>query len=92
MFKKLNKTVDLIGCSQSFFKKWILYQLYGDMTEEIYGCVRTFDPCYLLSKANVSNEMIKLKLLIGLIQGLCILTRKIQKVIKMIITYIYNKR
>ena len=31
--KKLNETFDLIECSQSFFKKWILYQLYGDMTE-----------------------------------------------------------
>ena len=35
--EKLNKTFDLLGCSQSFFKRWILYQLYGDMTEENYG-------------------------------------------------------
>ena len=28
----LNKTFDLIGCSQSFLRKWILYQLLGNMT------------------------------------------------------------
>ena len=54
--EKLNKTFDLIGCSQTFLRKWILYQLHGNMTEEIYGSVWTIDHCYHLSKANLSNE------------------------------------
>ena len=54
--EKLNKSFDLIGCSQSFLKKWILYQLHGNMIEENYGSVWTIDHCYLLSKTNLSNE------------------------------------
>ena len=54
--KKLNKTFDLLGCSQSFFKRWILYQLYGDMTEENYGEIWCLDHCYPLSKANLSDK------------------------------------
>ena len=40
---KTNKTNDLVGCSPKFFKKWILHQLYGKMTEEIHGYVWTID-------------------------------------------------
>ena len=54
--EKLNKTFDLIGCSQSFSRKWILYQLHGIMTEENYGSVWTIDQCYPLSKTNLSKE------------------------------------
>ena len=59
--EKLNKTFDLLGCSQSFFKRWILYQLYGDMTEENYGEIWCLDHCHPLSKTNLSdkNEMNK---------------------------------
>ena len=54
--EKLNKTFDLIGCSQSFLRKWILYQLHGNMIEENYGSLWTIDHCYPLSKTNLSNE------------------------------------
>ena len=54
--EKINKTFDLIGCSQSFLLKWILWQLHGNMTEENYGSVWTIDHCYPLSKTNLSNE------------------------------------
>ena len=54
--KKSNKTKKLIGCSNSFFKKWIIYQLYGNMTLENYGKVWCLDHCYPLSKINISNE------------------------------------
>ena len=54
--EKLNKTFDLIRCSQSFLGKWILYHLYGNMSEEIYGSVWTIDHCYPVSKTNLSNE------------------------------------
>ena len=41
--KRTNKTIDLIGCSQTFLRKWILHQLYGDMTEENYGKIWCLD-------------------------------------------------
>ena len=53
---KLNKNFDLIGYFQSFLRKWILYQLHGNMTEENCGSVWTIDLCYPLSKYNLSNE------------------------------------
>ena len=34
-----NKTKKLIGCSNSFFKKRIIFQLYGDMTIKNSGKV-----------------------------------------------------
>ena len=54
--EKLNKTFFLIGCSQSFLRKWTLNQLHGNMTEENYGSVWTIDYCYPLSITNPSNE------------------------------------
>ena len=59
--EKLNKTFDFLGCSQSFFKRWILHQLYGNLTEENYGKIWCLDHCYPLSKINLSdkNEMNK---------------------------------
>ena len=54
--KKSNKTKKLLGCSISFFKKWIIYQLYGEMKIENYGKVWCLDHCYPLSKINLSNE------------------------------------
>ena len=53
--KRTYKTTDSIGCTQSFFRRRNLHQLYGDMTEKYYGSVWTIDPCYLLSKTNLSN-------------------------------------
>ena len=41
--EKIFKTFDLIGCSQSFLRKSILYQLHGNITEENYGYVWTID-------------------------------------------------
>ena len=46
--KKSNKTKNLIGCSISFFKKWIIYQLYGEVTLENYGKIWCLDHCYPL--------------------------------------------
>ena len=59
--EKLNKNFDLVGCCQSFFKRWILHQLYGNMTEEDYGSVWNVNHCYPLSKTNLidKNEMNK---------------------------------
>ena len=59
--EKLNKTFDSLGFSQPFFKRWIFYQLNGDMTEENYGKIWCLDYCYPLSKTNLfhKNEMNK---------------------------------
>ena len=54
--EKTNKTIDLIGCSNSFLRKWIIHQLYGDMILENYGKIWCLDHCYPLSKTNLSNE------------------------------------
>ena len=53
-FKKQNvlkdyKTMNLIGCSHSFFKNWISYQLYGNMTMENYGKIWQIDHCLPIS-------------------------------------------
>ena len=54
----IEKINDLIGCSNYFFRKWIIYQLYGDMTIENYGTVWCLDHCYPLSKIK-ENELNK---------------------------------
>ena len=46
----------LIGCSNSFSRKWIVHQLYGEITLENYGKIWCLDHCYPLSKTNLSNE------------------------------------
>ena len=54
--EKTNKTIDLPGRFFEFFKKWILHQLYGEMTLEKYGKNWCLDHGYPISKANLSNE------------------------------------
>ena len=54
-FEKIN---DLIGCSNYFFRKWIIHQLYGDMTIENYGKIWCLDHCYPISKIK-ENELNK---------------------------------
>ena len=48
----INKMNILIGCSNYHLRKWIIYQLYGDMTLENYGKIWCLDHCYPLSKIN----------------------------------------
>ena len=45
----------LIGCSIYHFRKWILHQLYGDMTEEKYGTIWCLDHCTPLKKTNEND-------------------------------------
>ena len=54
--RKTNKTFDFLGCAQSFFKRWIIHQLYGDMSLENYGKIGCLDHCYALSNTNLSNK------------------------------------
>ena len=48
--RKLNETNDLLGCCHSFFERWIIYQLYGNMNAENYGSVWTTDHCLFFLK------------------------------------------
>ena len=63
--QKITKTkknrIGLIGCSQTFSRKWVLHQLYGNKTEKNYDKIWCLDHCYPLSKTNLSdkNEMNK---------------------------------
>ena len=56
-FKSQNneKLIDLIGCSNIFFRKWIIYQLYGLMTLENYGTIWCLDHCINLKKTDKND-------------------------------------
>ena len=53
-FEKRNKIFHLLGYSQSFFRRWIIHQVYGNMNVENYGSVWNIDHCYPLSKIDPS--------------------------------------
>ena len=55
-FKSLNNKMNtLIGSSNSHFRKWIIYQLYGLMTLENYGIFWCLDHCIPLKKTNEND-------------------------------------
>ena len=54
--RKTNKTFDLLGCSHSFSKNWIVHQLYGNMTLENYGSVWQIDHCLAVASFNLLDE------------------------------------
>ena len=45
-----------MGCSHSFCKRWILYQLYGNLTFENYGSVWQIDHCLPIASFNLLHE------------------------------------
>ena len=55
--RKTNKTFDLLGFSHSFFKEWIIHQLYGNMTIENYGSVWQLDHCLPIASFNILYEI-----------------------------------
>ena len=59
--KQTNKTFNLLGFDLSFFKRLIIHQLYGNMTEENYGSVWQIDHCLAIASFNLLdvNEMRK---------------------------------
>ena len=63
--RKTNKTFDLLGCSLSFFKNWIIHQLYGNMTLENYGLVWEIDHCLAVASFNLLDEEEMKKCFIG---------------------------
>ena len=58
---KTNKTFDLFGCSHSFVQRWVIHQLYGNMTIENNGCFWQIDHCLPIASFNFlyENEMKK---------------------------------
>ena len=54
--RKTNKTFNLLGCSHSFFKNWIVHQLYGNMTIENYGSVWQIDHTLPIASFNLLDE------------------------------------
>ena len=54
--EKTNKTFDLLGCPYSFFRRWIIHQLYGKMTIENFGYVWQIDHCLPIASFNLLNE------------------------------------
>ena len=54
--KKTNKTFDLLGWFHSFFQRWIIHQLYGNMTLENYGSVWQIDHCLAITSFNLLDE------------------------------------
>ena len=56
-FKSLNNKMNtLLGCSNSHSRKWIIYQLYGNMTLENYGIIWCLDHCIPLRKTNENDS------------------------------------
>ena len=56
IFGKTNKKFDFFNCSLSFFKRWIIHQLYGDMSIDNYGSVCCIDHCLPTASFNLLDE------------------------------------
>ena len=54
--RKINKTFDLLRCSHSFFQRWNIHRLYGNMTIKIYGSVWQIDQCLPIASFNLLDE------------------------------------
>ena len=54
--RKRKKTFDLLGSSHLFFQRWIIHQLYGNMTIENYGSVWQIDHCLPIASFNLLDE------------------------------------
>ena len=88
---KTNKTFDLLGCSCSFFKRWIIHQLYGNMTLENYGSVCQIDHCLAITSFNLLDENDMKKCLDGINLRPMYCSEMFQGVIKLITIYIFFK-
>ena len=53
--QKTNETFDLLGCSHSFFRRFIIIN-YGNLTIENYGSLWQIDHCLQLASFNLLNE------------------------------------
>ena len=51
-----DKTFGLLKCSHSFFKRWIVHQLYSDMSIDNCGSVWCIDHCLPIASFNLLDE------------------------------------
>ena len=56
MLEKRMKNFDLIECSHSFFKRWIIHQLFGKMVIENFGSLWQSDHCLPIASFNLLDE------------------------------------
>ena len=56
MLKKTNQTFNLLGCSHSFFKRWIIHQPYGNRTIENHGSIWQIAHCIPIASFNLLDE------------------------------------
>ena len=54
--RKASKTFDLPGCSHSFFQRWTIHQLYGNMSLVNYGSVWQIDHSLPTASFNLLDE------------------------------------
>ena len=54
--RKTNRIFIALGCSHSFFKEWIQFQLYVDMTTENYGSFWEIGHCLPMTSFNLLDE------------------------------------
>ena len=54
--RKINETFDLLGCSLSFLKSWIIQQIYGEKTLENYVSIWQIDHCLPIASFNLLDE------------------------------------
>lgn len=54
--KKNQKTMEYVGCTSTFFKEWMEFQLYDGMTMENHGKVWHIDHCKPCSLFDLSDE------------------------------------
>ena len=54
--RKTNKTYTLLERSHSFFQRWIIHQLYGNMNIKNYGSAWQIDHCLPIASFNLLDE------------------------------------
>ena len=59
--RKTNKTFELLGCSHSFFKIWIVHQLNGDMSLDNYVSVWQIDHILTIISFNLLDQNVMKK-------------------------------
>ena len=52
----MNKTFDFLRCFHSFFRRWIVHQLYGNLTIKNYDSVWQIEHCLPIASFNLLNE------------------------------------
>ena len=90
--KKTNKTFDLLGCSPEFFRRWIIHQLYGDMTIESHGFTWQIDCCLSIASFNLLDETDMKKCFNWVNLRPMYSTENKNRGLKLIIDYIYSNR